>query len=78
MANTFSLKVIACDRIFFDDRCTQVVLPLHDGEKAIQAHHENMVFELKSAEFHIMDENESTQMLEKKLTIGNIETLFAF
>ena len=44
MANTFSLKVIACDRIFFDGRCTQVVLPLHDGEKAIQAHHENMVF----------------------------------
>ena len=32
MANTFSLKVIACDRIFFDGRCTQVVLPLHDGE----------------------------------------------
>ena len=24
MANTFSLKVIACDRIFFDGRCTQV------------------------------------------------------
>ena len=41
--NTFSLKVIACDRVFFDGRCEQVVLPLHDGEKAIQAHHENMV-----------------------------------
>ena len=37
--NTFSLKVIACDRVFFDGRCEQVVLPLHDGEKAIQAHH---------------------------------------
>ncbi len=48
MANTFSLKVIACDRIFFDGRCTQVVLPLHDGEKAIQAHHENMVLQWKS------------------------------
>lgn len=48
MANTFSLKVIACDRIFFDSRCTQVVLPLHDGEKAIQAHHENMVLQWKS------------------------------
>ena len=41
--NTFSLKVIACDRVFFDGRCEQVVLPLHDGEKAIQARHENMV-----------------------------------
>ena len=50
MANTFSLKVIACDRIFFDGRCTQVVLPLHDGEKAIQAHHENMVFAVEIGE----------------------------
>jgi hypothetical protein len=38
----------------------------------------NVFFELKSAKFQIMDANESTQMLEKKLTIGNIETLFAF
>ena len=50
MASTFSLKVIACDRIFFDGRCTQVVLPLHDGEKAIQAHHENMVFAVEIGE----------------------------
>ena len=42
--NTFSLKVIACDKVFYDGRCAQVVLPLHDGLKAIQAHHENMVF----------------------------------
>ena len=41
--NTFSLKVIACDKVFYDGRCAQVVLPLHDGLKAIQAHHENMV-----------------------------------
>ena len=53
MANTFSLKVIACDRIFFDGRCTQVVLPLHDGEKAIQAHHENMVFAVEIGEIRI-------------------------
>ena len=57
MANTFSLKVIACDRIFFDGRCTQVVLPLHDGEKAIQAHHENMVFAVEIGEIRITDEN---------------------
>ena len=57
MAYTFSLKVIACDRIFFDGRCTQVVLPLHDGEKAIQAHHENMVFAVEIGEIRITDEN---------------------
>ena len=54
--NTFSLKVIACDRVFFDGRCEQVVLPLHDGEKAIQAHHENMVFAVKIGEIRITDE----------------------
>ena len=54
--NTFSLKVIACDRVFFDGRCEQVVLPLYDGEKAIQAHHENMVFAVEIGEIRITDE----------------------
>ena len=55
--NTFSLKVIACDRVFFDGRCEQVVLPLHDGEKAIQAHHENMVFAVNVGELRIQTED---------------------
>ena len=54
--NTFSLKVISFDRVFFDGRCEQVVLPLHDGEKAIQAHHENMVFAVEIGEIRITDE----------------------
>lgn len=57
--NTFSLKVIACDRVFFDGRCEQVVLPLHDGEKAIQAHHENMVFAVNVGELRIQTEDGS-------------------
>ena len=57
MNNTFSLKVIACDKVFFDGRCTQVVLPLHDGFKAIQAHHENMVFAVEIGEIHIREES---------------------
>ena len=44
MDNTFLLNVTACDRVFFEGRCRQVVIPLEDGEKEIQAHHENMVF----------------------------------
>ena len=63
--NTFSLKVIACDKVFYDGRCAQVVLPLHDGLKAIQAHHENMVFpvevgELRILEIRILEENGNT------------------
>ena len=45
--NTFYLKVIACDRVFFEGRCQQVTLPLFDGQQAIQAHHENMVFSVE-------------------------------
>ena len=54
--NSFSLKVIACDRVFFDGRCEQVVQPLHDGEIAILAHHENLVFAVVIGEIRITDE----------------------
>lgn len=55
--NTFSLKVIACDRVFFDGRCIQVILPLEDGKKAVQAHHENMVFAVEIGEIQIQKED---------------------
>lgn len=51
--NTFSLRVIACDRIFFDGRCRQVILPLFDGKMAIQAHHENMIVAVEIGEIEI-------------------------
>ena len=33
MENTFLLNVTACDRVFFEGRCRQVVIPLEDGER---------------------------------------------
>lgn len=56
-SNTFSLKVIACDRVFFDGRCRQIILPLEDGKKSIQAHHENMILAVQVGEIQIQDEN---------------------
>ena len=41
--STFSLKVIASDKIFFDGRAEVLIIPEIDGERAILAHHENMV-----------------------------------
>jgi len=41
--STFSLKVIASDKIFFDGRAEVLIIPGIDGESAILAHHENMV-----------------------------------
>lgn len=53
---TFELKVIACDRVFYEGRCQQVIFPLKDGEKAVQAHHENMVLAVYVGEIRIQDE----------------------
>ena len=58
--NTFYLKVIACDRVFFEGRCQQVILPLFDGQQAIQAHHENMVFSVEVGELVIQKEDGTT------------------
>lgn len=41
--STFYLKVIACDKMFFEGRVEVLIVPAMDGEKAILAHHENMV-----------------------------------
>lgn len=40
--NTFSLKIIACDRVFYDGACEIVVFQVEDGEMAIMANHEAM------------------------------------
>lgn len=41
--DTFGLKIIASDRIFYDGRCRKLILPAPDGEMGILANHENMV-----------------------------------
>lgn len=69
MDNTFLLNVTACDRVFFEGRCKQVVIPLEDGDKEIQAHHENMVFAVEVGELRIRQrmENGSPVWLEPGL-----------
>ena len=48
--NTFYLRVISSNKIFFDGRAEKIVLPLEDGEKAVLAHHENMVIAIEVGE----------------------------
>lgn len=55
--DSFMLTVTACDRVFYQGRCLQVVIPLADGGKAIQAHHENMVFAIAVGEIRIQKED---------------------
>lgn len=41
--NTFNLNIIAANRVFFSGKCSSVIVPAHDGQEEIMAHHENMV-----------------------------------
>ena len=40
--STFSLKIVACNRVFYDGECEILVFPAYDGEMAVMAHHEQM------------------------------------
>ena len=51
--NTFYLRVISSNKIFFEGRAEKIVLPLEDGEKAVLAHHENMVIATSIGEIRI-------------------------
>ena len=51
--NTFYLRVISSNKIFFEGRAEKIVLPLGDGEKAVLAHHENMVIATSIGEIRI-------------------------
>ena len=40
--NTFYLKIIAANRVFYAGRCRSLIVPEYDGQKEILAHHEDM------------------------------------
>lgn len=51
--NTFYLRVISSNKVFYDGRVQKIVLPLEDGEMAVLAHHENMVIATSIGEIRI-------------------------
>lgn len=48
--DTFSLKIMACDRVFFEGESRILVFPVYDGEMAIMAHHEQMTTTIEVGE----------------------------
>ena len=65
--NTFSLKVIATDKVFYDGKCTALIIPALDGEREILAHHENMVIATKEGELRCRTDESSDW---KKAVVG--------
>jgi F-type H+-transporting ATPase subunit epsilon len=47
---TFSLKIIACDRVFYDGECEILIFPGYDGEMSILANHESMTTAIEIGE----------------------------
>lgn len=48
--NTFSLKITACNRVFYDGECEIVIFPGYDGEMAVMANHEQMTASVETGE----------------------------
>ena len=40
--STFSLKIVACNKVFYDGECEILIYPAYDGQMAIMANHEQM------------------------------------
>lgn len=53
---TFHLKIISSNRIFYNGPCHCLIIPALDGEKAIMAHHEEMIIAIKSGEMRMQTE----------------------
>ena len=56
--NTFSLKFIASDKVFFDGKCGIIIVPALDGEQAIMSHHEDMVIATREGEVRFKEKEE--------------------
>ena len=77
--NTFFLRVIAADRVFFKGKCTYVVLPAVDGEHAIMAHHSDMMIATDTGTIRFQTEDGAwqeavigtgfTQVINNRVTI---------
>lgn len=48
--NTFHLKILACDKVFYDGQAEIFVFPAYDGEMAIMANHEQMTSTIEIGE----------------------------
>lgn len=50
--NTFHLRILAADDMFFEGACESMIFPSSDGAFGIQAHHDNMISAVAPGELH--------------------------
>ena len=57
--NTFDLKIIAMDKVFYEGPCEMLIFPAVDGEQGVMAGHETMVSAVESGELRYHIDGES-------------------
>lgn len=70
--NTFYLKVVAANGVFFSGRVRSVIVPGFDGEKEVLAHHEDMVIAVNEGEMRIQ-KGEGDDWQKAVIGLGFIE-----
>ena len=56
-SNTYYLKIIAADGVFFQGKVRSLIFPEFDGEKEILAHHEDMVIAVRDGALRFQKED---------------------
>lgn len=59
--NTFSLQILAADKIFYKGDCTSLIIPTVDGQYGIMANHENTVIGVSIGRAVFKDGNGKSQ-----------------
>lgn len=72
--NTFELKVVAINRIFFNGKCKQVIVSAADGSIGIMAHHEKSVLALVEGTMRIQTEND--EWIEAVTGVGHAQIAY--
>ncbi len=57
--STFELKIVACDRVFYDGECEALIFPGYDGQIEIMAHHAPMTTMVEIGEMRYRQSKES-------------------
>lgn len=55
--NTFYLKIVSANRVFFSGRCQSVIVPEFDGQVEILAHHEDTISAVENGELRYKPED---------------------
>ena len=57
MANSFYLQILSVNRLFYSGRCEALIFQEEDGEREIQAYHENMIIAVHEGEIRFLPED---------------------